>query len=197
MSHVQKYNSILNQVKKDVKKKSNKDMMYIETAQYLFDVYRQIDVLRDKEIRRYYEIIIDDVDMGIILDDILSDSELFPIIKLTKKVKKELLLCLITDIFDYIEKNECLNDFIILNENDKLILLDKTTKFVFGTKKNFIIEKPVIFKCPKNDFIKICNIIKSKDTPDNLEFNIDDMINDIHAKAELHKMINKYHTKNL
>lgn len=192
MSSVHKYNNLLTQAKKLCGKK-NKDDIYTDIAKQLFIIYRDVDSLRDKEIKRYRELLLDNTKLSEIFDNILSESEILMITK-SKKIKKELSLSLLDDIIQYIEKNELFNDNIIFDKKENMIPLTKLTNLVFGTAEKFIIEKPVIYKCPQTEIMKIRDAILEGERPDPLIFNINEMTDDIHVRAEFNKLVGAYHT---
>jgi hypothetical protein len=184
MAYIQKYNILLNHVKK--KSKKFKIMTHKDAAQYLFETYKQMNILIKKE---KIENIIHDIDMEIILNNIFNNDGLFSSIKLPKKIKKEFLLSLMTDIIKYIENHINIDKNIV-----NMISLYKTTKFIFGKNKNFVINAPVIYKCNSKTLKQICDIIKNKNLIiknkiDNIVYDIDKMIENIHIKEEFHKLI--------
>jgi hypothetical protein len=191
MTSVHKYNNLLTQAKKLCGKK-NKDDIYTDIAKQLFIIYRDVDSLRDKEIKRYRELLLDNTKLSEIFDNILSESEILMITK-SKKIKKELSFSLLDDIIQYIEKNELFNDNIIFDKKENMIPLTKLTNLVFGTTEKFIIEKPVIYKCPQTEIMKIRDAILEGERPDPLIFNINEITDDIHVRAEFNKLVEAYH----
>lgn len=193
MSIVHKYNGLLNQAKKLVKlhndELENNDICS-NTAKQIFDIYREIDGLRDKEKKKYCEDLLDDENLGTMIENILNDIVLFTTTKM-KKIKREMMLALENDIMNYIEKDVHEVNEYQQDRTEKMISLHKTTRFVFGSFKSYVIEKPVIYKCPHDIYCKIFNIIKAKEKPDNLEFKINDITTNLRLRTEITKMIEK------
>jgi hypothetical protein len=207
MSCVHKYNTLLNQAKKLCTKK-NKDKakislsddndIYDDIADKLFTIYKEIDYLRDKESKKYKDSLLDNSKLSDLLDNIIGDSEVLMVTK-SKKLKKELLLALLDDIMEYIENNELLGNngnIIFINDeyNEYNISLPKFTKFIFGSKKSLFCEKPAIYKCPGENMAKIKNVISEMEKPDTLDFNINEITNDIHVRDEFDKMVIAFHS---
>jgi hypothetical protein len=194
MSSVHKYNTFLNQAKKICGKKNPNDI-YADIAKQIFNIYREVSSLRDKEIKRYRELLLDNTKLSEILDNILSESEiLIQIVSKSKKLKKELSLTLLDDIIKYIENNELFNNDVILNKKEHMIPLVNLTDFIFGSKEKFVIEKSIMYKCSEIDLIKIRNFILEGDNPDPLLFNINEITDDIHVRYEFNKMVEDYHS---
>ena len=191
MTSVHKYNTLLTQAKKLCGKK-NKDDIYADIAKQLFIIYREVDSLRDKEIKRYRELLLDGTKLSEILDNILSESEILMITK-SKKIKKELSLSLLDDIIQYIEKNELFNNNIIFDKKENMIPLTKLTNFIFGSTTKFIVETPIVYKCPQTDILKIRDAILEGERPDPLNFNVNEITDDIHVRAEFNKLVEAYH----
>ncbi len=180
----------MNQARK-IGSKQNKDVTSFDIAKQIFDIYKEINDLRDKETKRKKELMLDNLELSNLLDNILNESEILMITKL-KKVKKEMMLNLLDDITEHIDKYELVNDNIIKNDCDQIIELKNLTYLVFNPKQNFIVEKGIMYKCNKINFCKISDILRNFEDPDPMIFNIETISDDIHVKNDLKKMIEIY-----
>jgi hypothetical protein len=194
MTSVHKYNSLLSQAKKQAKtcddNDTTKDIKGLIKS--IFDIYKEIDILRDKEYKKYKENLIDNEIFSGILENILNDSICFAAIK-TKKVKKEIMVCLLSDFISHIG-NSSEFDFneYHTNQPDQFIVLVHTTRCFFGSYKKFVISDPVIYKCPYNIYCKIYNTIKTSEKPDDMEFDISKLTSNSVLQQELENVISAY-----
>jgi hypothetical protein len=157
---VQKINAIINNIHTVINSTDN-----IESkVKLLFKYYKDFDVLRDKEYKKFKDNLIDNDAIFNMLESILNDCPCFAACK-TKKVKRELLLCLLSDFLDFINSPPYQN-YLNINDKDKeddnvVIKLKYTTRELFFNYQNFIINEPVCYKCKinvVNDLAKLTNI---------------------------------------
>ncbi|ATZ80270.1 hypothetical protein BMW23_0212 [Bodo saltans virus] len=182
---VQKINDLINIIHT-----ANNSTDNIETKiKTLFKYYKEFDALRDKELKKYRENILDNESVYNMLENILNDCSCFAACK-TKKIKRELLLHLLVDFLNFINSlplklDEMNNDDIIT------IKLKHTTRGFFGNYNNFIISEPVGYKCKINvirDFEKLISISI------NPVYNFDflSIINNPYIKEKLTLLIDKF-----
>jgi hypothetical protein len=182
MSYVQKYNILMSNAKRICE---NKDSYHFDKAKFVHDIFKSVEKLRYKEDKKYKESLLNNSRLFIILDNMLSESEMLIIAK-SKKIKKNLMMCLLDDIFDYIEKNNRNKN----NDACEIITLSNLTNFLFNPAKNFKTDTPILYKISSSTFSRIRDIINNSDKRNLMPFDISNITDNIHIINEYNKMNN-------
>lgn len=176
-----KYDILVNQAIKVCKEPQNSS----EIAKKLYAIQKEILSLKDKEEKKIKEILLDNRELTEFLDNIINESEILMIVK-SKKIKKELMLLILDDIICFI----CQIDDRDIIEECYNIPLPNFTNFMFGSKRNFIIRSPVLYRCPNEKMLILKDAIFLKKCP--FIFNIEEITENKNIKNEFFKLTEIY-----
>lgn len=175
MPCITKYELLINQAIKVC----NEPRCPSDIAKKLFAIYKEIISIKEKEEKKNKEILLENRELSEFLEEILNESEILTTVK-SKKFKKDITLLLLDDITDYIYY---INDKNIRDEFHN-IPLPNFTHFMFGSKRNFIIKSPVLYRCSENKIEILKDAILLRECP--YIFNINEITNrkDIHKEYQ-------------
>jgi hypothetical protein len=176
-----KYDILINQAKKVCNEPQNSS----EIAKKLISIKKEIMSIKDKEEKKTKETLLENRELTEFLDNIINESEILMTMK-SKKIKKELMLLILDDIICFI----CVIDDRNNIEEYYNIPLPNFTNFMFGSKRNFIVKSPVLYRCPYEKILILKDAIFLKECP--FIFNIEEITDNKNIKNEFFKLAEKY-----
>lgn len=181
MSCLNKYDILINQAEKVCNEPKNPS----EIAKKLFYIQKEIISLKEKDEKKNKELLLENREISDFLDGVVNESEILTTVK-SKKFKKDITLLLLDDIIEYV----CFVNERNVKEINHAIPLPNFTHFMFGSKHNFIIKSPVLYKCSNNKIEILKDAILLKECP--YIFNIKEITKDLNIQKEFTDLNNKY-----